>query len=213
MFTDMTSASNMQIHTRVSKLLRAEDSDDEHMAGQDDDNGSDTEGDGQDMYDLTDREDTVVQDPGIFHDNKERDPEIFNNNEELAHDANKPSNIPKRPVGPKPLSERKMTTPPKLPAAKAVPRSTRTWIVNGEIMIVPKKKAVKESSVAKPAACGQSKASTQNSNSYTGTRVHATVDKENDEARAKRRRMEIGEGYIMDDSGAESGSDSHGSVC
>ena len=57
---DMTSASNMRVHRRVSKLLRAEDSDDEHMAGQGGENGSDTEGDRQDMYELPDREDTVV---------------------------------------------------------------------------------------------------------------------------------------------------------
>ena len=106
-----------------------------------------------------------------------------------------------------------MTALPKTPAAKAVRRCTRTRIVNGEIMIVPKKKVAKKSSVVKPAACGQSKASTQNSNPYTGTRVHASVDKENDEPRAKRRCMEVGEGYIIDVSGAESGSNSHGSVC
>lgn len=47
LFKDMTPASNVQIHTRVSKLLRAEDRDDQDMSRQSsDDNEGDTEGGG-----------------------------------------------------------------------------------------------------------------------------------------------------------------------
>ena len=181
----------MQIHTRVSKLLRAEECDDEDMVGQDGDDESDTEGESQDIYGLSDRDDMAAQDP-----------DILQGTEDVAQDANKPSNVQERPAGPRTYLERKMATPPKTPAAMQVPRSTRTQIINGQIVVVPKKKTVKApralskspaKGVAKPAACSPSKASTQNSKSYTETRVHASGDKENEEPRAKRRHMGTGE--------------------
>ena len=147
----------------------------------------------------------------------------------MAQDANKPSNVQKRPAGPNTHLERKMATPPKTPAAMPVSRSTRTQIINGETVIVPKKKTAKTpralskspaKGVAKPAAWGPSKASTQNSNSYTGTRVYASVDKENEEPRAKNWRMGTGERdqcggsqSVVDVSSAESTSDFDGSGC
>ena len=166
LFKDMTSASNMQVYTRVSKLLRAEECDDEDKVWQDGDNESDTEGEWQDIYDLTDRNDMTVQDP-----------DILNDNEEVAQDASNPSKVQKRPAGQTTHVERKMATPPKTPATMPVSRSTSTQIVDEEIVIVPKKKTAKRpralskspaKGVAKPAACGPSKASTQISNSYTG---------------------------------------------
>ena len=64
------------------------------------------------------------------------------------------------------------------------------------------------------------KASTQNSNSYTGTRVYASVDKENEEPRAKHRGMGTGERdqcggsqSVVEVSSAESTSDFDGSGC
>ena len=212
---DMTSASNMQVHTRVSKLLRAEECDDEDMVGQDGDDESDTEKESQDIYGLSDRDDMAAQDP-----------DILKGTEDVA---NKPSNVQKRPAGPRTHLERKMATPPKTPAAMQVPRSTRTQIINGQIVVVPKKKTAKgpralskspAKGVAKPAACSPSKASTQNSKSYTETRVHANGDKENEEPRAKRRRMGTGERdqcdgshSVVDVSSAESTSGTDGSDC
>ena len=134
---------------------------------------------GNGKTDMTDGEAIAVQD---------RD--ILNDIEDVAQGANKPSNVQKRPAGPRTHLERKMATPPKTPAAMQVPRSTGTQIVNGQIVIVLKKKTAKRpralskspaKGVAKPAACGPSKASTQNSNFYTGSTVHASVDKENEE--------------------------------
>ena len=218
LFKDMTSASNMQVHTRVSKLLRAEECDDADMVKQDGDDESDTEGESQDIYDLSDRDDMAAQDP-----------DILNDIEDVAQDANKPSNVQKRPAGPRTHLERKLATPPKTPAAMPVSRSTRTQIVDGQIVVVPKKKTAKgpralskfpAKGVAKPAACSPSKASTQNSKFYTGTRVQASVDKENEEPRAKRRRMGTGERdqcdgshSVVDVSSAESTSGSDRSDC
>ena len=219
LFKDMTSASMMQVHTRVSRILRAEEeSNDDDMGAQDASNHSEIEGGSQDAYDLSDSNDMAVQDT-----------ELLSGIDRVVQDGNKPNNVQKRPPGQTTHFEQKMATPPETPAATSVPRSATTQIINGEIMIVPKKKVAKKPRtmskapakvVAKPGACGISKASTQNSNLRTETTVQAGVGKENGEPEAKRRRMDTceraqdnGSESVVNVSSAESESDLEGDDC
>ena len=185
LFKDMTSASNMQVHTRISKLLRSEDCDDQDMVRRHSEDESGAEGGSPDIYGLSDGEDMAVQDTETI--------------EEVAQDTIKPSNVMERPAGQNKHLQRKIATPPETPAAMPVSRTSTNQIINGEIRVVPTKKkaakmpqALSESPAkvgAKPAACGRSRTSTQNPFSSTESTGHASVDKDNEEPRATRRRM------------------------
>ena len=177
LFKDMTSASMMQVHTRVSNLLRAEEgSNNDDLGEEDGNNESGMERVPQEAYNMSNEE-------GIEAD--------------LIY-INKPDNIMKRPAGQKTHPDGKVATPPETPAAMPVARSSRIEIVDGQIVIGPKKKAVKKSRTltkapakvaAQPTACGPSKASTQNTHSYTGSTAHPSLGKENKGPVAKRRRV------------------------
>ena len=177
LFKDMTSASMMQVHTRVSNLLRAEEgSNNDDLGEEDGNNESEIERHPQEAYNMSD-------DEGIEAD--------------LQY-LNKPDNVMRRPAWQKKPPEGRVATPPKTPAAMPVARSSRTEIVDGQIVIAPKKKAAKKPRTltnapakvaAKPTACGPSKASTQNTESYTGSTVHLSLGKENKGPVAKRRRV------------------------
>lgn len=84
------------------------------------------------MYDLTDGEDMAV-----------KDMETLNDIEEAGHDADKPSNVQKRPAGQNTRLERRMAIPPKTPATMPVSRFSMTQIINGEIVIVPRNRGFK----------------------------------------------------------------------